>query len=141
MRYDPFTGQPNVPLRSSILQIINETAVVENTVSAVFEDLFVASTFTFAGLSTLFVLDLSLFLSVGTNTTVELAVQVDGGADVAIGSFFLTQLDNHSSIGLSILSAVPAGDHQITLRWRREAGTGTINIGTDDSIQLTALQL
>ncbi len=139
--YDPFTGQPTKQARSSILEIINEGNPSDTTVSAVFATLASSGQIAFAGLETMFTLNMSMFLSAGTNTTVELAVSIDGGADIVIGSFFVTQTDNHYPVGLSILTPVVAGEFQIDLRWRRVSGTGTVAVDANDLIQLNALQL
>lgn len=80
-------------------------------------------------------------LSTLATTELELAIQIDSGSDIVIGSFFFNVASSHTSFSWSLIQTLTEGDHTINLRWRRVSGTGVVTVDGNDRIQLKALQV
>lgn len=148
MKLNPVTGEMDLIgleredfTLASLLDLIDDAAPVNTTVSASFATLLSSASTAFNGKAVLFLLNMSARLSVITDAEVEFAIQIDGGADVVIGSHFLNQLDLHQAFAYTLIQTPSEGNHTINLRWRRVAGTGTIAVDVNDRIQLKAISL
>ncbi len=84
----------------------------------------------------------SAYLNTGTNTKVEWAVRltpIAGGvgytpSDLTVGSLMLNPTLTHLSQTTERRSiGIPAGSYTVSLRWRRESGTGTPRADGGDS--------
>ncbi len=136
---NPFTGLPEKKGSGNYLDLIDDFNPSDTTVSATFVTLLSSALTFFSGRQVLFMVSATACLSAGTSTEVELAVQVDGGADNVISQRFINATSVHSNVVGFIIVDVPAGPHTINLRWRRAQGTGTVAVNADDMIQLKAV--
>jgi len=111
-----------------------------NTSSATFSTAASSASTAFSGRPVLFLLHSTCFGSVAGDT-IEVAVQIDSGADNVIAGFFFNEVGIHDNATGFIILTPSAGSHTINLRIRRRAGSGTISFDLNDSILLTAIEL
>ncbi|HEB27874.1 MAG TPA: hypothetical protein ENI05_08885 [Porticoccus sp.] len=119
--------------------LIENRAPVESTVSDAFVTLASSAATTFSGRPVLCFVNVPMFPSVA-NTGVILAIQIDSGSDAEAARILLQETE-HTSLSGQVIITPPAGSHTINLRWRRNGGTGTLTLDTNDQILLHAIEL
>lgn len=120
-------------------------ALVENrnpatsTASATFVTLESSSAVVFSGRPVLCFVNVTMFPSVA-DLKVELAVQIDAGADAVAAQLNHNETE-HNTVQGAVIVTPSAGSHTLRVRWRVAAGTGTLTLDANDQILLHAVEL
>jgi hypothetical protein len=82
----------------------------------------------------------SFFIGTGTITTVRFGVNI-GGTDYDCGTLFENDTSKHRGVTCTVtIPSVTAGAKTAQVRWKRQAGTGTVNADTNDWFMINVLE-
>lgn len=124
---------------------LNQDATAGTTTSATFVNLPGAPTVTFtkAYVNTRIFVNFHLTLqSTLANTSVRCAVNITSVGDGDIAGIVINPASTHTQIsGTALFPAAVSGTVTVVGRWRRVAGGGTLTLGTDDRVSISALEV
>jgi hypothetical protein len=87
-----------------------------------------------------------MWTSVATGTSALLGVNISGPnaatTDNTIASLLFNVNSVHTNMsGTRYISNVPAGDYTMDVRWRRNSGTGTMNLDAGDQVSISVVEV
>jgi hypothetical protein len=125
---------------------MNVVAASDTTTSATYVNLAGTSSIVFNKLFTPTRLKIdfhaSCFITLAVNTEVRFAVRVNS-VDYDIAGYLINPTSQHMHFSGTVIvpAGVPSGNQTVQGRWRRVAGTGQLNRGTDDRISIGVVEI
>jgi hypothetical protein len=129
--------------KPKVFQLINNFAPIASTTSSSYSTLYTSSSYRFSGHPLIMFFSGSFRDSNASAEfyAAEFAFRFDSGTDYIIARGAGNINYNHQAVSGHILITPSAGTHTVSLRWRRASGSGTMDIDTNDFLQLHSMQV